>query len=87
MKRLASGSTLRVRIPCCRMHAWANDLPTFSLMAAFAVKHGVGTPRMGLRRPLPSVDLRRTARLQGVPDDCGPRLAFSGEVDEFPVER
>lgn len=87
MKRPALGSSLRVRILCGRMHAWADDLSTVGPMAAFAVKHGVGTPRMGLRRPLPSVDLRRTARRQGAPDDFAPRLAFSGEVEEFPVER
>lgn len=53
MKRPALGSSLRVRIPCRRMHAWADDLSTVGPMAAFAVKHDVGTPRMGLRRPLP----------------------------------
>lgn len=87
MKRLALGSSLRVRIPCRRMHAWADGLSTVGLMAAFAVKHGVGTPRMGLRRPLPSVDLRRTARRQAAPGDFAPRLVFSGEAEEFPVER
>lgn len=58
MKRPALGSSLRVRIPCGRTHAWADDLSSVGPMAAFAVKRGVGTPRIGLRRPLPSVDLR-----------------------------
>lgn len=79
MKSLVLGSKLRVSIPCCRVHAWANHLSTVSLTAVFAVKHGAGASRMGLRGPLP-------LRIYGEPREAKNDLTISCR-DSPPVGR